>query len=535
MKQGDILNVAIVGGGPGCKAIIDMIFAEKLSELQMKLIGVACTNPKAEGYRYAQERGIYTTKDYRDLYKLEDLHMIIELTDREKVANEIARTKPDHVRFMDHVAARLFWDIFRIEEERIAQCKRGEEALRDSEERYRTVLEACPDPVVVYDMKGKGIYITPAFTEVFGWTPEELLGKKIDYVPDENWPETQMMINKVLAGESFSGVESRRYTKRGNILDVSISAAIYLNRDRIPVGSVHILRDITDRKLVEEALQKAHHELEQRVEERTAELARTTKQLKLQLTERKRAEEALRVAHRNLAAKADDLEAANEELSQYAYVVSHDLKAPLRAIHNYSDFLREDLRAILDSDRKAYLNGLSRAVRQGEELVEDLLELHRVGRRAVPTQTIDIGVFLKELIASLHLSADVEVVTANNWPTIEAEPTLLRQIFENLISNAIKFNGSAQKHVEVGWLPVSEERYELFVRDNGIGIEPSRYEQIFRVFQRLHTRNDYEGTGLGLAIVKKATAKLHGSIRVESKPGEGSTFFVVLPKTQEER
>ena len=657
VEQADTLNVAIVGGGPGCKAIMDMIFAEKLSQLRMNLIGVADIDPEAVGYRYAREKGIFTTTEYQDLYNLKGLNMIIELTGLEKVAEEIHRTKPGNVRLMGNVAARLFWDIFRIEEERIAerhraegarrkseqekeailnsmseevvyhdtelrivwanrvareriglapdelvgrhcyqvfhqlskrcpgcpvvkagetgqtqdaemtspdgrilfvrgipvrdaggnlagivevtleitQRKRAEEAIRESEDRYRTVLEACPDPVVVYDIEGNGIYINHAFTRVFGWTREELLGEKIDYVPEENWPETQAMINKVLAGESFSRVESRRYTKEGKILDVSISVATYLDRDGIPVGSVHTLRDITRRKQVELALQKAHDELEQRVEERTAELARTTEQLKLELAERNRTEEALRLAHRDLAIKADDLEAANEELSQYASVVSHDLKAPLRAIRNYTDFLGEDLDAALDGDQKIYFDGLKRAVLQGEELVEDLLELSQVGRQSGPTQTVDIGVFVLEVIASLGLSPDVEVVMGNDWPTIDTDSTLLRQIFQNLIKNAVKFNHSPRKRIEIGWRPVGEKHYELFVRDNGIGIEPRYHEQIFRVFHRLHTSKEYPGTGLGLAIVKKAASKLHGSVRLESEFGEGSTFFVALPKTQKER
>ena len=417
----------------------------------------------------------------------------------------------------------------------ITQRKRAEEAMRESEERYRTVLEACPDAVVVYDIEGKGVYINQAFTRVFGWTREELLGKRIDYVPKENWPETKAMINKVLAGESFSHVESRRYTKEGKMLDVSISAATYLDRDGIPAGSVHTLRDISRRKQVELALQKAHDELEQRVEERTSELARTTEQLKLELAERKRTEEALRFAHKDLAIKADDLEAANEELSQYASVVSHDLKAPLRAIRNYTDFLGEDLNASLDRDQKTYFDGLKRAVLQGEELVEDLLELSQVGTKRGPSETVDMGAFLLEVIASLGLSPDVEVVVGNDWPTIDTEPTLLRQIFQNLIKNAVKFNHSSRKRIEIGWRLVDKKQYEVFVRDNGIGIEPRYHEQIFRVFHRLHTSKEYPGTGLGLAIVKKAASKLHGSVRLESEFGEGSTFFVALPKTQKER
>jgi transcriptional regulator with PAS, ATPase and Fis domain len=138
MEQLKPVNVGIVGGGPGCKAIMDMILEEKLNQLRMKLIGVACTNPEAIGYRYAQEQGIYTTKNYRDLFRLQDLHMIIELTGREEVANEISRTKPDHVGLMNHVAARLFWDVFQIEEERIAERNRAEKELekgRDELER----------------------------------------------------------------------------------------------------------------------------------------------------------------------------------------------------------------------------------------------------------------------------------------------------------------------------------------------------------------------------------------------------------------
>lgn len=910
MKQDKILNMGIVGGGPGCKAIMEMIFTEKLRQLRMRVVGVADRNKDAVGCRYARGKGIYTTNDYRDLFKIEGLDLIVELTGREGLANEIAEIKPKHVRMMDHVAARLFWDVFRIEEQRMEErersqravqqsekkystlvessltgiyidqggkivfanqkfadiygydrdeligmdsrilvypedrgitdelrkkrlsgktvpseyeargitkegqtiwvarrnsvieykgetailgnladitehkkaeqelieseerlrtilnsmqtgvviidpearvivdanpvaiamigaskkeiigqrcyrflcpgakheCpvkdqgkivdnservvltasgnvvpilktvvsifldgrehllesflditarKRAEEELRESQERYYTVLEACPDPVVVYDIKGCGIYINPAFTQVFGWTPGEILGMKLRYVPEENWRETKTMIDKVLAGESFTNIESRRLTKEGNIIDVSISAATFLNRSGNPAGSVHIVRDITEKKIVEEALQRAHADLEMRVKERTAELAETTKQLANELTERKRteealrksdgklrqinigldrglsevfealdaiasgnpdvriseiseielihklkhivnvtaeelgqivdlshdfavclaehfdvlnrvsagdmsarisghsnvellellkhitndmisnvtkeladrrhAEEALRLAHKNLAEKAEALEAANEELSQYAYVVSHDLKAPLRAIRNYSDFLREDLEGTLGSEQQLYLDGLNRAVSQGDELVGDLLEFSRVGRRGGPIETVDMGAFFRELVASLDLSEDVEVVIGDSWPSIEADHTLLRQIFQNLIRNGVKFNLSATKLIEIGWAPSGGDAYEFFVRDNGIGIDSRHHEKIFLVFHRLHTRQEYEGTGLGLAIVKKAATKLRGSVRVESKPGEGSTFFVSLPKAQGDR
>jgi PAS domain S-box-containing protein len=421
MKDNKIHNVAIVGGGPGCKSIMNMIFANMQKELQMHIIGVASLNLEDVGFRFAQEKGIYTTQDYHDLYELPDLDIIIELTGKDEVVNEIIQTKPPHVRVIDHVAARLFWDIMQnrgksinehehtkmallaseekddekhfisvensmtgiyihqdekivyankkfaeiygysreeldgmrilelvhpadrdlVEEIKtkrlsgedvptdyearglkkdgeaiwvvrrntatmyrgrpailgnivdITEQKSADRKLRESEERYRTVLEASPDPVVVYNMEGKCAYINPAFTKVFGWTPEELLGKKLDYVPAENWPETQKMIDNVLAGKSFSGIESQRLTKHKDILDVSISAAIYLNSNGAPVGSIHTLRDISRQKQMEEVLRKYRHELELRVEERTSELKITNALLQQEISERKRAEQEI--------------------------------------------------------------------------------------------------------------------------------------------------------------------------------------------------------------------------------------------------
>ncbi len=245
--------------------------------------------------------------------------------------------------------------------------------------------------------------------------------------------------------------------------------------------------------------------------------------------------EALPEAHRDLELRTVELERANKELSQYAHAISHDIMAPLRAIHNYADFLREDLEATLDGDQKMYLEGLGRAVRQGERLVEDVLEFSRIGGRSMSIETIDMGAFFRELIKSLDLSPDVEVVMRDDWPSIDTEPLFLRQIFQNLIDNAIKFNRSKSRRVEIGWHPVGKESYKLFVRDNGIGIEPRYQEQIFHVFQRLHSNEEYDGTGIGLATVSEAINRLQGSVSVESEPGKGSTFFVTLPGAQKER
>jgi light-regulated signal transduction histidine kinase (bacteriophytochrome) len=246
---------------------------------------------------------------------------------------------------------------------------------------------------------------------------------------------------------------------------------------------------------------------------------------------RKDADRCVHATQSDLSRKSKALQMVNEELRQYAFISNHELKAPLRAIRNYSDFLCEDLEGILNEEHRKCLDGLERAVRQGEELIDDLIAFSRVGMWNLSFEPIDIGKFLKELIASYHTPDHTEIVLGNGWPTVYGEPTLLTQIFEELIRNAIKFNHAPIKRISIGWKPAGKDDYELFVRDNGIGIESRHQEQIFHMFHRLHSRLDYPGTGIGLAIVRKAAFKLQGTVRVESTPEQGSTFFIVLPNT----
>jgi signal transduction histidine kinase len=168
-------------------------------------------------------------------------------------------------------------------------------------------------------------------------------------------------------------------------------------------------------------------------------------------------------------------------------------------------------------------------------MIKDMLEVSRVGRGAATLEDVHTGTFLRTLIDSSQQPDDVQIRMPEDWPTITADPLLLRQVFQNLIENAVKFNDTSDIRVELGWRQKTDTHYEFFVRDNGIGIDKRYYEKIFRMLERLHTRKEYRGTGIGLAIVKKAVIKLGGAIRVESRPGRGSTFYVILPVTQEPR
>ena len=248
------------------------------------------------------------------------------------------------------------------------------------------------------------------------------------------------------------------------------------------------------------------------------------------ITDRKEAEANIRLAQLQLARQLSDTEQANEELSQYAYAVSHDLKGPLRAIRNYADFLYEDLADTLTGEQKTYLEGMKTAVKQGDALINDLLNLSRIDKIALEHSPADVPGIVSEIGALMAETHDIEITVDTLWPDFSVDPALLKQILQNLISNAVKFNRNTPKRITVGWQPAPEDRIEIFVRDNGIGIAPQYADQIFRIFQRLHTQQEFEGTGIGLAIVRKAAHKLKGSVRMASEPGKGSTFYVELPR-----
>jgi two-component system sensor kinase FixL len=717
---------------------MDMILAEKLQALRMKLIGVASTDPEAVGYLYAKEKEIYTTRNYHDLYSLKNLNMIIELTGREEVANDISVTKPGQVRLMDHTAARLFWDVFQIEEKRgaerehaeevlkkseqekqdilesiseavvyldqehrimwanrvarkpqglaledvegrrcyevwhplskpcpgcpivqtyktgqpqeaemtspdgrewfvrgypvlddngdivgaveltleITRRKRAERELKESEKRHRTVLEACPDPVVVYDMEGKSTYVNPAFTQVFGWPPEELLGKKLDYVPEENWPETEVMIAKVKAGESFSDVESRRYTKGGEVLDVSISAGIFLDANGIPVGSVHILRDITDRKRVEAALRESEQrhrivmeacpdpiviydmegrctytnpaftavfgwtpgerlgkkldyvpeenwpETQMMIEKVKAgesfsdvESRRHTKDGEIidvsvsagiylnrdgipvgsvhilrNITQRKLAEERL---EETMA----ELQRSNAELQQFAYVASHDLQEPLRKIQAFGNRLKSKYAQALDERGLDYMDRMQNAAKRMQSLINNLLTLSRITTKAQPFVQVNLADVVRGVVADLELHVERAGgrVEAGDMPTIDADPTQMRQLLQNLINNALKFHEPEKKPVVKIHSQLMNETCKITVEDSGIGFDEKYLDRIFAVFQRLHGRGKYDGTGVGLTICQKIAERHGGSITAKSTPGQGATFIVALPVKHKRR
>jgi light-regulated signal transduction histidine kinase (bacteriophytochrome) len=234
-----------------------------------------------------------------------------------------------------------------------------------------------------------------------------------------------------------------------------------------------------------------------------------------------------------------ELERSNDELDSFAYIASHDLKEPLRGIHNYANFLLEDYADQLDEDGVAKLRTLVRLSRRMEELIESLLHFSRVGRLELQAEPTDLNQVLEESLEALQVRIEqtgARVRVPRPLPTARCDPRATGEVFTNLISNALKYNNKAEKWVEVGWLPAPEpdgggetRPPVLYVRDNGIGIEEKHYENVFRIFKRLHGRDQYGGgTGAGLTIVMKMVERQGGRIWLESTPGAGTAFFFTL-------
>ena len=274
----------------------------------------------------------------------------------------------------------------------------------------------------------------------------------------------------------------------------------------------------------DQELLDAKEQLERRVVERTAALQR-------ELTERRRAEQ-------QLALRNEELSRSNRELDDFAYVASHDLKEPLRGIHNFSRFLQEDYGAQLDEDGRAKLATLQRLTHRMERLIEALLHYSRVGRVALTLRRTDLDEVIGEALESIDVrlkETAAEVRIAGPLPEVRCDRILVGEVFQNLIANAARYNDKTEKWIEIGAGAVPADAPEgvsgpvFYVRDNGIGIPERHREAVFRIFKRLHPRERFGGgVGAGLTIVRKIVERHHGAIWIRSTPGTGTTVYFTL-------
>jgi two-component system sensor histidine kinase/response regulator len=378
----------------------------------------------------------------------------------------------------------------------ITERKRMEEKLAHERDLLEALMDNVPDAIYFKDAESRFTRINREHARWMGLNdPAEALGKTdFDFYAKEFAREAFEDERKALkTGQPMIGRIEKIRTRDGKPRWASATKVPIKSENGHVMGIVGISRDITDMRNAEEALKKSE----------TA-LLETNKLLRQ----------------------------SNTDLENYTYVVSHDLKAPLRAIKAFSTFLIEDYGDKLDENAQEYLQRIAKAVSNMNDLIEDLLLLSRVGRKFMDVETVDLNNLLEEIVIDLEpvIHKHNGKVKYGGLPIMQVQRIWMKQFFMNLIDNGLKYNKSENPTVDVSFKDGGEE-YLFKVQDNGIGIDKKYHERIFNLFERLHTQEEYEGTGAGLAICRKIAEHLNGRIWVESKEGKGSTFFFALPKT----
>jgi PAS domain S-box-containing protein len=387
--------------------------------------------------------------------------------------------------------------------EDITERKRVEEALRESEEKFRSLVETTSDWIWETDADGVYTYTSPRVRSLLGYEPEEVLGRKpFEFMPpDESariWSEFARMAKE---RKAFVGLENVNIRKDGRRVVLETSGVPRLDGQGNLLGYRGIDRDITDRKRAEEVLKRSHHELEFLVQERTAELERR-----------------------------------NEELQNFTFAAAHDLQEPLRKIQTFSDLL--DTNSINTKDRD-YIKRMHETATRMRQVLQSLMKYSSLTSKAEPFGRIDLNEVAREVVSDLELQIrdTGALVEIRDLPEIEADAGQMRQLFQNLLENAMKFRREGiQPIIRIHADSSSQSREcHLTFNDNGIGFEEKYMERIFKPFYRLHGKDEYAGVGMGLSICSKVIEHHRGTITAKSTPGKGSTFIITLPVKQGER
>ena len=340
--------------------------------------------------------------------------------------------------------------------------------------------------VAITDRAGIIIHVNDKFCEISKYPRHELIGKNHRIInsghhPAEFFVEMWKCISK---GKIWEG-EIRNRAKDGSIYWVNTTIVPFLDENDAPYEYVSIRYEITQRKV---------------------------------------AEEQLRIY-------AERLEQSNRELQDFASVAAHDLQEPLRKIQSFGDRLQTRFGPALTDDGRDYLDRMLASAKRMRKLIDDLLTYSRVTSKAQPFEPTDLNQVLTDVLSDLEVTIEQYKgrVERENLPTIDADASQMRQLFQNVIANALKFHKKdAHPHVKISTV-TSQNHCVISISDNGIGFEGKYSDKIFTIFQRLHGRQEYEGTGVGLSVCRRITERHGGSIVAHSKPGEGTRFQITLP------
>lgn len=333
--------------------------------------------------------------------------------------------------------------------------------------------------VVVTDHKGNILFVNDMFENISGWSKANLVGNNLRILNSGYHSQEffKSLWDTISSGKTWKG-EIKNKTKDGRNYWINSTIVPLSNELGIPNQYISIQHDITEVKNAEIAIRDY----------------------------------------------ATDLEKKNKELDQFAYVVSHDLKAPLRAINNLSEWIYEDLGNDVSPDIKSNLSLLRGRVKRMEALINGILDYSRAGRIKAKVEMVDVAELIADVIESLAIPHHYRIIVPGELPFLKTEKIALEQVFSNLISNAVKYNNSPNPIIEIEHKTI-ENQHQFCVRDNGPGIESEFFDKIFIIFQTLQSRDKVESTGVGLAIVKKIIDEKGGKVWVESEKGKGAGFY----------
>lgn len=373
---------------------------------------------------------------------------------------------------------------------------RAEQKARQYGDEIRDLYDYAPCGYHSVDENGTFLRINETELEWLGYRREEIEGVKsiFDLVCPEDQSCYREVFQGMLRGEPVRDLRLRFVRKDGSLLPVLLNASV--------------LRDVSGKFL-------------------------STRGVLLDMTEKLGDEEKILDLNRTLLERNIQLEVTNGELEGFSYSVSHDLRAPLRAIDGFSRILEDDYAGKLDAEGERVIGVIRNNTRKMSNLIDDLLAFSRMGKKAFSWTLVDMNELVREILSGILSAREnetaVEVFTSD-LPPAWGDRTLLTQVWTNLLSNAVKFSGKSDKpSVHVDGTTESEE-IVYTVRDNGVGFDMQYYEKLFKVFQRLHSQAEFPGTGVGLAIVQRVISRHGGQVWGESVPGEGATFHFSLPK-----
>jgi PAS domain S-box-containing protein len=372
-------------------------------------------------------------------------------------------------------------------------------AIRDITERKRTehvireqaaLLDLAHDAIIVRGADGIVEFWNRGAEETYGWRREEVLGRNLRDLLKTEFPESCEAATEACIRQGQWEGELSHETKAGSRIVVASRWAMRQGSIGKPDAILEINRDVTASKATAEVLRR----------------------------------------------NAEDLARSNAELEDFAYVASHDLKEPLRGIHNYSSFLLEDYADKLDDEGKRKLETLMRLTGRMQDVIDALLHSSRVGRQGLSMAAVDLNRVVLDVLETLGPvleSERVRVSFAGDLPTVRCDETLVREVFHNLVTNAMKYNDKPEKRIEIGHQRNGASAF--FVRDDGIGIPDKHHDAVFRMFKRLHAKDKFGGgAGVGLAMVKKIVKRHCGRVWLESSPGEGTTVHFTLGESTDE-